>query len=313
MIHSSHEFVADESVKPAKLSTEDGLPPQYIVIMPARDEEENIGRALASLVGQLCAASTILVVDDGSTDATADIVRQYAREYPSVRLLPRPNRGKRQPGPGVVDAFYEGFKSFESCSYDFVAKLDADCEYPPDYFQKILSEFQRNPKLGICGGVACIRKRSGLQMDRRPIHHVRGATKIYRKSCFMDIGGIERALGWDILDDFTARFKGWEAYTLETVHYVSNRTVGGPIGLWRKWMYEGRIAYMQDHFFPYLMARSIRRFANKPYILGGLLIIVGYFVTWWEKLPRIENQNLIQSLRQEQRQYLRKLLKLKVR
>jgi poly-beta-1,6-N-acetyl-D-glucosamine synthase len=311
MIESIHQLNAGESMKPAQYPAETATGRRYIVIMPARDEGEYISAALESLVRQVCAAAMILVVDDGSTDSTAEIVRQYSQKYPLVKLLTRPDRGRRQPGPGVVDAFYKGLESIDSCCYDYLAKLDADCEYPQDYFFTVLEEFDKNPKLGICGGVAYIRGNTGLQRDQRPVHHVRGATKIYRKACFVDIGGIEPALGWDILDDFTARFKGWEAYTIGTAHYISNRPVGGPIGLWRKWMHEGRIAYMQHHLLPYLLARSIRRFANKPYILGGLLLIVGYIAGWWEKLPRINNQELIQFLRQEQREYLRKLLALK--
>lgn len=313
MAGSTSRLVASEAMRSKDSVTGTDIPPRYVVIMPARDEGECIAVALESLVRQVCMASMILVVDDGSTDSTPDIVRSYSQQHPFVKLLTRPNRGKRHPGPGVVDAFYDGVKSLDGCIYDYLAKLDADCEFPPDYFQRILAEFEKNPKLGICGGVACIRTRTGIQQDKRPVHHVRGATKIYRKSCFMDIGGIERVLGWDMLDDFTARFKGWEAYTLDSVHYTSNRVVGGPIGLWRKWMHEGRIAYMQQHLFIYLMARSLRRFVNKPYILGGLLIMVGYVVGSWERLPRIKNQNLIDFLRHEQREYLRKLFTLKTK
>jgi poly-beta-1,6-N-acetyl-D-glucosamine synthase len=313
MMNFVNERATVESEKAVQYSTDAGLPPRYVVIMPARDEGEYIAAALESLIRQVWPPSVILVVDDGSTDSTADVVGRYARDYPFVKLLTRPNRGTRQPGPGVVDAFYDGLKSLDSESYEYLAKLDADCEYPPDYFQRILGQFQRHPKLGIAGGVACIRTRTGLRQDKRPLHHVRGATKVYRKACFVDIGGIERVLGWDILDDFTARFKGWEAYTLESLSYISNRTVGGPIGLWRKWMHEGRIAYMQHHWLPYLLARSIRRFKNKPYIVGGMLIMIGYLAGWWERLPRIKNQALIEALRQEQREYLWELLTLRAK
>ena len=310
MLNSGNELIANGSLEPVEHLTEAGCPLRYIVIMPARDEGEYIGAALESLVKQVYAPSVILVVDDGSTDSTAEIVRQYSREYSSVQLLIRSNRGKRQPGPGVVDAFYDGLKSLNDSSYDFIAKLDADCEYPPDFFFKILLEFEKNSKLGICGGVLCFQRGEGLEKDIRPAHHVRGASKVYRKSCFVDIGGIERALGWDMLDEFTARFKGWDAYTLENVHFVTSRLAGAPIGLWRKWMHEGRIAYMQQHFFLYLVARSIRRFGNKPYVLTGLLILAGYFAGWWEKLPRIENRDLVHSLRREQRKYLWRILTL---
>jgi poly-beta-1,6-N-acetyl-D-glucosamine synthase len=313
MTDSSHELVACDSEKTEKNSNAKFIPPRYVVIMPARDEEEYIGAALESLVRQVCVASVILVVNDGSTDSTANIVREYSQQYPFVKLTNRPNRGKRHPGPGVVDAFYHGLRSLDDCSYDFIAKLDADCEYPPDFFLKLLQEFQNKPKLGICGGVLCFQRREGLEKDNRPTHHIRGASKVYRKSCFVDIGGIERALGWDVLDEFTARFKGWEAYTLESVHFVTGRAAGAPIGLWRKWMHAGRIAYMQQHDFSYVIVRSIWHLGNKPYLLAGLFILAGYFVGWWEKLPRIENRELIQFLRHEQREYLWKRLTLKTK
>jgi glycosyltransferase involved in cell wall biosynthesis len=230
-----------------------------------------------------------------------------------VRLLSRPNRGSRQPGPGVVDAFYEGLDSLKDYNYDYVAKLDADCEFPPDYFSELLAEFQRNPKLGICGGFGYNKTSQGLRKDGHPTHHIRGATKLYRKSCFEDIGGIERALGWDVLDGFKARFKGWDAYTVTSAHFVMNRVAGGVIGVWRRRMHEGRIAYMQHHLLVYLIARSVRRFINKPYVLGGLLIMGGYVAGWWEQLPRVKNQNLIDFLRQEQRDYLWKHSRLKIK
>jgi glycosyltransferase involved in cell wall biosynthesis len=284
------------------------VPPYYIVIIPARNEEKYIGATLESLVGQMCAPLVILVVDDGSTDSTSDIVKQYAREHPSVKLFIRSNRGYRFTGPGVIEAFYEGIESLGDCNYDYLAKLDADCEFPPDYFSRILAEFQRNPKLGICGGMLYDRTEKGLKRNWHPVHHIRGATKIYRRSCFVDIGGLERLLGWDVLDELTARFKGWQAYTIESLPFVTNRKAGEPIGFWKRWTNAGRIAYMLHSSFIYLLAKAIRRCINKPYILGGLLIMVGYFISWWQQNPRIGDRKLIRFIQHEQRLYLWKAL-----
>lgn len=74
------------------------MEPTYSIIIPAYNESQRLGATLDRVLAHLeaCAwKAEVLVVDDGSTDATADLVREYARRRPALRLIQNPgNRGK---------------------------------------------------------------------------------------------------------------------------------------------------------------------------------------------------------------------------
>ena len=124
----------------------------YIVVTPARNEQDNIGHTIESMAGQTCRPLRWVIVNDGSNDRTAEIIDAAAREHPWIVAIHRDDRGFRQQGGGVVEAFRDGFSRVAAEPWDFLVKFDADLSFEPDYFERCLQKFSEEPQLGIGGG-----------------------------------------------------------------------------------------------------------------------------------------------------------------
>ena len=184
----------------------------YIVI-PAHNEAEYIGQTLDSLTRQSLLPKKIVVVDDHSSDGTAEIVKSYMPNFPIIGLVKNSSEATHQPGSKVINAFNLGYKSLDE-EYDIICKFDADLIFPEDYLEKIAEHFRRNPKTGIYGGFCSIFQQGNWKLeDLTGKDHVRGALKAYRKRCFFEIGKLRPAMGWDTVDELLAQFNGWEVKT----------------------------------------------------------------------------------------------------
>lgn len=184
---------------------------KYCIIIPARNEEKFIGQTLQSIVEQTYLPSELIVVDDNSTDKTAEIVNEFASKFSFIKIIHSQNHeNKHEPGTKIIEAFYKGFKQLNS-DWDVVTKLDADVILPKNYFEKIIHSFQINPKIGIAGGLVFIHKNEEWVYEKiSNKKHVRGAIKSYSKECFMKMGGIKKSIGWDTVDELLAQFYGFE-------------------------------------------------------------------------------------------------------
>ena len=160
---------------------------RYVVITPVRDEEEHLERTIQAVIDQTIRPAEWVIVDDGSTDRTPEIIDRYASQYSWIRGHHRTNRGFRKAGGGVVEAFYEGFERLICHDWNFVVKLDGDLSFEPDYFERILERFRLEPRLGIAGGTLYCVENGEKKIERNPKFHVRGATKVYRRKCWEEI------------------------------------------------------------------------------------------------------------------------------
>src|SRR5665213_2130111 len=178
--------------------------PKYIVITPVRDEEAYLAVTIECMIRQSVPPVEWVIVNDGSTDKTGDIIDEYAHRYPWIHACHRTNRGFRQAGGGVVEAFNDGFKSLSGQDWDFIVKFDGDLSFGPRYFEKCFAYFEREADLGIGGGVICHTVNGEERIEAGPSFHVRGATKIYRRACWEALGGLWPAPGWDTFDEVKA-------------------------------------------------------------------------------------------------------------
>lgn len=182
----------------------------YVVIMPAYNEAEFVGRTLDSLCGQTLLPLKLIVVDDGSSDATPEIVQKYAEEYSWIQLVQK-EKSERAVGSKVVLAFNAGYGSIPpELDYDFIVKLDADLELPSDYFEQVASMFETHDDCGICGGYCMIPEGDGWIKEKTAPMHVRGAFKAVRRTAFDEIGGFRPIMGWDGVDQTKLLFNGWK-------------------------------------------------------------------------------------------------------
>ena len=185
----------------------------YYIVIPAHNEEAFITLTMQSLLSQTLLPKKIVIVNDNSTDKTAEIVLDYAKENPFITLVNRTSSAIHLPGSKVIQAFHKGFETLDE-NYDVIVKLDADLILPDNYFERISSIFEKDPKVGMAGGFAFIEKNGDWILENlTDKDHIRGAFKAYRKELFLQMGNLKPAMGWDTVDELLAKFYGWKVVT----------------------------------------------------------------------------------------------------
>jgi len=273
---------------------------RYVIITPARDEEEHIQATLESICDQTVRPAEWMIVDDGSSDRTGAIIDHYSAQFPWIRAIHRPDRGFRKAGGGVVDAFNEGYRSLRCNDWDFIVKLDGDLRFAPDYFQRCFEHFRRHPQLGIGGGEIYHDLGHELKLEACPRFHVRGATKIYRRACWHAIGGLWAGAGWDTIDEVKANMLGWKTRTFEDLPLVHLRPTGAAEGRLRDCVKHGLVCYTCGYHPLFVLVSCLYRVVRKPYLLGSLAITWGFLKAHFTHTSRLEDRQLTSYLRLQQ-------------
>lgn len=273
---------------------------KYVVISPARDEGQYIERTILSMISQTITPEEWIIVNDGSRDNTGNIIDKYADKYKWIKSLHREDRGFRQAGGGVIEAFYAGYNVLEHNDWDFIIKLDGDLTFAEDYFERCFQYFRDDPKLGISGGGIYNIVGEKTELEEDPVFHVRGATKIYRRECWNDIGGLFMAPGWDTLDELKANMLGWTTKGFAELKVIHLRSTGGAYGVWRDWVKNGLANYISGYHPLFMFFKCLKRMILKPYLLISLGLAYGFMSGYVKRIPRIEDKVLISYLRKEQ-------------
>jgi glycosyltransferase involved in cell wall biosynthesis len=185
----------------------------YYIVIPAHNEEAFIALTLNSLISQTVLPKKVVVVNDNSTDKTAEIVTAFAKENPFITLVNKTSEAVHLPGSKVIQAFHKGFETLDE-NYDVIVKLDADLILPANYFETVLNIFEKDATIGMAGGFAYIEKNGQWILENlTDKDHIRGAFKAYRKACFQQIGNLKPAMGWDTVDELLCKFYGWKVVT----------------------------------------------------------------------------------------------------
>lgn len=273
---------------------------RLVVISPCRDESRFVELTLRSVTGQSKRPDRWVVVNDGSTDATPEIVAGYAAGHPWIEMVTREDRGGRQLGPGVVAAFNEGFKHLGDDPFDVIAKLDCDMEFGPDCFERILRHFE-DPRVGMASGTTYLKVGEKLVSERHAPYYVPGQAKFYRRQCFQDIGGLQPLYGWDILDQADSRRHGWKTLHDPEIRLVHHRLQGATFGPVRGRILWGYGAYATGTHPLFAFWRGVYRMAERPWLIGGLAFLWGFLSNYVSpRVARTENVELIRYLRKEQ-------------
>lgn len=186
---------------------------KFYIIIPAHNESKFIELTLQSLVNQTVLPTQIIVVNDSSTDNTGNLVAAFVQKHQYISLVNKTSEAIHLPGSKVILAFQEGLKTLDN-DFDFIVKADADLIFPANYFETIIEIFKSDDKIGMAGGFAYIEKNNNWILENlTDKDHIRGAFKAYRKECFIDIGGLQPAMGWDTADELIAKFHGWKVVT----------------------------------------------------------------------------------------------------
>ena len=190
---------------------------KYYIIIPAHNEADFIALTLNSIASQTLLPSKVVVVNDNSTDATASIVTEFIKTHDYISLVNKTSEAIHLPGSKVIQAFHKGFETIDG-DYDIIVKLDADLILPDNYFETIVNHFRKDDKIGMVGGFAYIEKNGQWILENlTDKDHIRGAFKAYRKECFLQIGNLKPAMGWDTVDELLCKFYGWKVVTDESL------------------------------------------------------------------------------------------------
>ncbi|HEV8246648.1 MAG TPA: glycosyltransferase family A protein [Polyangiaceae bacterium] len=280
---------------------------RYLLISPCRDEADYLQITIDSIAAQSVKPSKWLIVDDGSTDETPQILARAAEQYPFIEVVRRDDRGERSVGPGVIDAFYLGLSKVDLDDYDYVCKFDTDLELGARYFERTLEYFEEDPWLGTLSGKLHLRRDGILALERTGDENSVGPVKFFRVPCFKEIGGFVREVCWDGIDGHMARLKGWVARSVDDPELciVHLRQMGSShVSLWHGRQRWGRGKYYMGSAPYYMAAVSLYRMAERPYLLSGLGILVGYMKARFEQAPRIEDSHYLEYLRKFERDSL---------
>lgn len=189
----------------------------YYIIIPTYNEEKFIALTLQSLMEQTVLPSRVVVVNDGSTDKTREIVQSFVEKHAFISLVNKTSEAIHLPGSKVIHAFNKGLETIDE-HYDFIVKADADLIFPSNYFETISMHFQSDKRIGMVGGFAYIEKNGKWVLENlTDKDHIRGAFKAYRKECFKQIGGLKPAMGWDTVDELLCEFYNWKVVTNATL------------------------------------------------------------------------------------------------
>jgi len=282
----------------------------YVLITPARDEARFIELTIKSVVAQTARPLKWIIVSDGSTDETDDIVSKYAAEHPWIELARMPERRERHFAAKVF-AFNAGYAKLCELNYDAVGSLDGDISFDEGFFAFLLQKLDENPGLGLVG--APFQESSGKTYDYRfaSLENVSGACQLFRRQCFEDVGGYTplKEGGIDHVAAITARMKGWKTRTFTEKACLHHRKMGtarhGYFGLWFK---NGTKDYSFGNHPVWELFRMCYQMANQPFVLGALLLGAGYF---WALMVRHERPipaAMIAFIRREQMRRLRSAL-----
>jgi poly-beta-1,6-N-acetyl-D-glucosamine synthase len=284
--------------------------PTYVLITPARNEAQFIEGTLKSVVSQTIRPLRWVIVSDGSTDGTDDIINRYTSTYPWIELVRMPERQERN-FAGKVHAFNAGYARVSDLDYDVVASLDADISFDAEFFEFLLAKLAMDPTLGLVGAPFREGNRSIYDYRYVSIEHVSGACQIFRRECFADIGGYQPVKGGliDRIAVISARMKGWKTRTFTEKVCYHHREMGtaqdGPIQAKFKF---GRKDYSIGNHPAWEVFRIAYQMTQRPLIVGGLALGSGYL---WSALRRTErpvSQALIRFHRGEQMHRLKEAI-----
>lgn len=256
----------------------------HIIITPVFNESQHLNTFIKSIISQTLPPSIFCLVDDNSTDNSAEIIKNYSTKYDWINYVYHKSGDHKSQGGKIVNAFNYGLSKLDISDAYFLSKIDADLELPHDYFEKIFQVFSNNYKVGICGGKIIENTNGQWVKTIQDDYFVRGALKSYRLECFKEIGGIKPVLGWDGLDIMMALHKNWETCVLpiDVKHF---RVASSDYDVSELNFRLGRANYQNGSNLFLTLIRSTVKIWRQKTIKGGYSFLKGFLQARNEKIP----------------------------
>lgn len=278
-----------------------------LIITPMRNEADHIEGVARALAAQTRRPARWVVVDDNSTDATGEIAARLARELDFMSVVSTPadftvKSADRLAVAAAPRAFNFGLASVGDISgFTHIGKLDGDVELSPDYFERILAEFDADPRLGIAGGWILEYREGDWRPTPSAPEHVRGALKLWSAECFAAIGGVVERLGWDGIDETLARMRGYETRSFRSAEARHFRETGSADGRLRGHVRWGESHWILNHGMLWTTVRAAKVARIRPRGASGAAYLYGYARAAARRVPRVEIDGYRKFVRTEQR------------
>jgi glycosyltransferase involved in cell wall biosynthesis len=291
---------------------------RYALVTPCRDEADYAEITLQSVANQTEPPALWVIVDDGSTDATPQILAKWAAELPYIKVVRREKRetSDRRVGAGVIEAFEVGLEHVDLDRYDYVCKFDLDLKMPPGYFSGVMDVMEVDPRLAVYSGKPYFRLQSAIAGERMVSEmcgdeNAVGMVKFYRTRAYQDIGGFVRELMWDGIDGHMCRMKGWRARSedVEALRFEHLRPMGtSHRGWWTGRARHGRGQHFMGTGFAYMLASAVYRLTRPPLLMGGVAMMSGYLASVLKGRERFDQRYDKPEFRRFLRRYQRMCL-----
>ncbi len=275
---------------------------RYVLITAAYNEERFIGRTLESVVTQTVLPLKWVIVSDGSTDGTDQLVKDYAVRHEFITLVRKERDSQRNDGSKGL-AIIMGVESLGDLDYDFIGALDADVSFDPDYYARVLAAFEESPGLGVAGG----QRFDDCGGVYKPVlmypGSAGGPTQFFRRSCYEAIGGYLHLPkgGLDAIAEVMARMRGWEVRTIDGAEFQHHRRTGTERGSLLASRYrQGIMEYSLGNHPLFEFAKCLYRMIEPPFVIGGVVRFLGYCHAALRGDNRAVSPDVVAFLRREQ-------------
>jgi biofilm PGA synthesis N-glycosyltransferase PgaC len=283
---------------------------RYVLVTAAYNEEALIERLITSVGSQALLPLKWIIVSDGSTDRTDEIVHYYAGRYPFIQLF-RITENHPRNFAAQANAINAGFDQLKNYDYDYIGNLDADVSFEPTYFERLIVHFENDRKLGLAGGSICEECRGEFKprMGNRS-YSVALAVQLFRRECLETLGGHYFILpygGVDCQAEVTARMKGWHVQTFFELKVFHYRPTGAGVGLWCYSFEQGLMDYSIGVHPLFEVVKLLARVLRQRHVCTPLLRLIGFSYAYCRGEKRSVSKEFMEFLRKEQLERLRTL------
>ena len=284
---------------PKKLKDDSTTPTStYVIVTPVKDEAAHIGDMIKSVLSQTKRPDRWVIVDDGSTDKTPEIIAANVQGITWITVL-NTKSTQRNLGSAEVIAFDKGLETVQVDDFDYIVKLDGDVKLEPNYFQEILIRMEKDKGFGTASGVYREIHDGDWVTIGMPSYHAAGASKVVRRECFKAINGFVPKKGWDTLDEIRAGLNGWKTGHFEDIVFAHLKPEGIAMGKLSTHRFHGEIYYQTGGGILFLLVKALHRMLfAKPILIGGMALILGYLESCIARKPRLVNEEEARFYRQ---------------
>jgi len=269
----------------------------YILVTPAKNEEKNLPNLIQSVTDQTIKPAVWVIVDDGSTDGTPNIIRKAQEEHSWIQRV-RLEKHQRDIGKRYAYVCNTGFKhatkycEAHSIQYAYVGLVDSDMTLGIEVFEKLIKEFEGNQRLGVVSSTVYNRINNELIFESVREDILMGSPRLWRKKCFEETGGgYLISYSPDAVSNVLAKLKGWEVKRFEKIKAIQARKTSSAEGLWKGYAINGISAYFTNFHPLYVLIKGLKYSFKSPYYIG-IAYLYGYFSSALKRMDKIDNEDV---------------------